>query len=49
MVKVNQMVKVFAGCLYEGKVVEVTNEGFWLTENYETEEFVSFADLEWVK
>lgn len=35
--------------VYKGKVIEIEEEGFWLTENEETEEFVSFLDdiTEW--
>lgn len=31
--------------IYNGHIVEVLHDGIWLTEDNETEEFVSFLDL----
>ncbi|WP_404347495.1 hypothetical protein LG311_17860 [Sutcliffiella horikoshii] len=39
-------VKVFAGIKYSGEITEVEEHGFWLKENYETEEYISFLDIE---
>jgi len=41
--------KVIAGIDYIGKVTEIEKHGFWLTEDRETEEFISFADVEKVE
>lgn len=41
-------IQVVAGVQYEGKVVEKTDYGFWLTENFETEEFIAYVEItEW--
>lgn len=34
---------------YTGEVVEIESEGIWLTEDYITEEFVAFADMQEAK
>jgi len=44
-IAVGNCLKVFAGSVYIGEVTEVKEHGFWLTEEYKTEEFISFADI----
>ena len=44
-IHVGDNVKVMAGCLYVGEITEIDNDGFWMTENYETEEYISFLDV----
>lgn len=44
-IEVNDILTVHAGAVYKGKVTEVENHGFWLTEDYKTEEFISFNDV----
>jgi hypothetical protein len=39
-------VKGFAGTGYEGEVVEVEEEGFWLTEDYQMQEYIAFIEVE---
>ncbi|MBM7694815.1 hypothetical protein JOC77_004294 [Peribacillus deserti] len=48
-ISAGQKVKVFAGTTYIGEVVDVKTHGFWLTEDYETEEYISFIDTETIK
>lgn len=48
-IEVFDILTVYAGAVYKGKVTEVEKHGFWLTEDYETEEFISFADVEEIK
>lgn len=31
--------------VYDGVIIEVTKDGIWLTEDDETEEFISYLDL----
>lgn len=45
----DELVSFRAGAEYEGKITSLTRNGFWITENYETEEFISFADFEYFK
>lgn len=44
-IEVNDILTVHAGAVYKGKVTEVEKHGFWLTEDYKTEEFISFNDV----
>lgn len=46
IIDVGMIVNVVAGVNYNGKVTEIEEHGFWLTEDFKTEEFVSFADVE---
>ncbi|MFC7372441.1 hypothetical protein ACFQPF_12240 [Fictibacillus iocasae] len=39
-------VKVYAGTHYSGEITEVEEHGFWLTENYQTEEYIPFIEVE---
>ncbi|MGE6488785.1 hypothetical protein [Paenisporosarcina sp. NPDC076898] len=39
-------VNVFAGTSYNGEIVEVLADGFWLTEDYEMEEYILFIEVE---
>ena len=44
-IEVNDILTVHAGAVYTGKVTEVEKHGFWLMEDYKTEEFISFNDV----
>lgn len=39
-------VSVFAGIEYTGLITDVDENGFWITEDKQKEEYVSFADFE---
>jgi len=46
---VGDRLTIHAGVLYHGKVTEIEKDGFWLTEDYETEEYISFVDVKEIK
>jgi hypothetical protein len=39
-------VQVFAGTGYLGEVVEIEDDGIWLTEDKEIQEFIAYLDIE---
>lgn len=44
--KESDRVKVTIGkTVYIGEILEIEDNGFWLTEDKELEEYISFADL----
>lgn len=45
-IKEGDKVKVLAGVDYSGTVTEIEDNGFWMTEDEKTEEFISFVDIQ---
>ncbi|WP_445490446.1 hypothetical protein [Niallia sp. 03133] len=36
---------VDTGVIYKGEIVEVEEEGFWITEDYKTQEYIAFVEV----